>query len=127
MYCASKYALEAMTEALRMEVAPYGLRVSLIEPGDMKTGNSDNRLQAEATATSVYRERFRKAVREMEKGERNGPEPVSVANTVLWLVKRRHPPVRIVTTGIQYKLFRLLKRIVPDRLAIRIIARMYGS
>jgi short-subunit dehydrogenase len=35
--CASKYALEALTEALRMEVKPYGVQVTLIEPGDFNT------------------------------------------------------------------------------------------
>ncbi|HPU53907.1 MAG TPA: SDR family NAD(P)-dependent oxidoreductase, partial [Burkholderiaceae bacterium] len=38
MYSASKYALEAISEAMRIEVKPFGIKVSLIEPGDIKTG-----------------------------------------------------------------------------------------
>jgi len=36
-YCASKYALEALGDALRMELRPWGIRVSLVEPGPIRT------------------------------------------------------------------------------------------
>ena len=36
-YCASKFALEAYSDALRMELAPWGIRVLLVEPGPIKT------------------------------------------------------------------------------------------
>jgi short-subunit dehydrogenase len=40
-YHASKYAVEALTDALRFEVAPFGVKVSLIEPGMIRTGFGD--------------------------------------------------------------------------------------
>jgi NAD(P)-dependent dehydrogenase (short-subunit alcohol dehydrogenase family) len=40
-YHASKYAVEALTDALRFEAAPFGIKVSLIEPGLIRTGFSD--------------------------------------------------------------------------------------
>ncbi|MGW3953319.1 oxidoreductase [Streptomyces sp. NPDC004752] len=40
-YHASKYAVEALTDALRFEVAPFGIKVSLIEPGLIRTGFGD--------------------------------------------------------------------------------------
>ncbi len=39
-YCASKFALEGLTEAMVYEVAPFGIRMKLVEPGDVRTGFS---------------------------------------------------------------------------------------
>ena len=125
MYCASKSALESMTEAMRMEVRPYGIRVSLIEPGDMATGNTAGRIFAAASADSIYSLRFTRAMAVVAKDEQGGPEPTSVAGVVSRLAKRRNPPVRVATAGFQYKLFKLLCRILPDRFILWIIERMY--
>lgn len=125
MYCSSKSALEAMSESLRMELKPFGINVVIIEPGDMKTGNTDGRIFAAASIESIYKARFKKSISVMERDERNGPEPVSVADTVEWLVRIKNPPVRVTTTGIQYKLFRFLKRILPDRLISYVVAKIY--
>jgi len=50
MYCASKYALEAYTQALRMEVRPFGIQVAMIEPGDFATGFTAHRRMTAASA-----------------------------------------------------------------------------
>jgi len=49
-YSASKFAIEGFTEALRMEVAPFGIQVVLIEPGDFRTGFTAARRMAEPGA-----------------------------------------------------------------------------
>jgi short-subunit dehydrogenase len=56
-YHASKYAVEALTDALRFETAPFGIKVSLIEPGLIRTGFSDtaaHTLAGSATPTGPY-------------------------------------------------------------------------
>lgn len=57
LYAASKHALEALSEALHLEVEPYGVRVVLIEPGQYETGLQASKRNAERFDTGPYKER----------------------------------------------------------------------
>lgn len=125
MYCASKVAVEAVSEALRTELKPFGVKVSIIEPGDTKTGFTDSRIfVADANEHSVYRDTFKKSVGVMIKDETNGPDPVVVAKQVYRIIGKKNPPVRVIV-GLQYKVFVFLKRFLPARFVSFIISKMY--
>lgn len=125
MYSASKFALEAMTESLRIELKPFGIKVVIIEPGDTNTGFTDNRMMVKgANKESVYYNKFLKSVNTMIKDEKNGPGPETVARVVLKVINRKNPPVRIAV-GMSYKIIVLLKRIIPDKLLHYILSKMY--
>lgn len=125
MYSASKRALEAMTEALRMELEPFGIKAALVLPGDTKTGFTGNRQFAEAANDrSAYRDRCRKAVEVMVRDETTGPGPKVVADAVACVITKRNPPVRVVV-GFKYKAFAFLQRILPSRLVLYILSKMY--
>jgi NAD(P)-dependent dehydrogenase (short-subunit alcohol dehydrogenase family) len=81
-YCASKHALEAMTDALRMEVAPYGVKVSLVEPGSFGTGIWEGARYPETASTENYSAAYDRARRTTTAGTRVMPDPVWVARTV---------------------------------------------
>lgn len=126
MYCASKYALEAMTESLRMEVAPFNIKVSIVEPGDINTEFTTNRRFTKQSQNqgSAYRNRCDKAVGEMVKSERAAPGPDEVVKVVLKHISRKNPPVR-TSVGLTYKFVYLLKRVLPGRLLHFILTRLY--
>lgn len=125
MYSGSKAAVEAVSEAMRIEVAPFGIKVAVVEPGDIKTGFTDSRKYAEASGDgSAYTDKFKKSVGVMVRDEMNGPEPIVIAKAILKLIRRKNPPVR-TTVGFQYKLFVFLKRLLPDRFALYIVSKMY--
>jgi short-subunit dehydrogenase len=124
MYCASKRAVEALTEALRIEAKQFGVTAVLVEPGDTKTGFTDRRKFIAALESSVYAENCKKAVSTMENDEINGENPEAVAHVILSILKKRKPPVR-KTVGFKYKVFVLLKRIIPPHFEEFIISRIY--
>ena len=125
MYSASKFALEAMTEVMRIEVKPFGIKVVLVEPGDTKTGFTASRqFAAYANSNSVYYDRFTKSINTMIKDETKGPGPEYVVKIVAKLLRKRNPPVRTVA-GFNYKAFVQLKKIVPSRLVEYVISKMY--
>src|ERR1035438_4809167 len=69
-YSASKFALEGLSESLRLEVSPFGVHVVLIEPGDHRTGLTDNRRStAESQSNPAYRSRFPRALERMAADE----------------------------------------------------------
>jgi short-subunit dehydrogenase len=124
MYSASKAAIESMTEALRMELKPFGVNVSLVEPGDTKTGFTDKRQYVKASVNSVYGNAFNKSIKTMEKDEQNGPSPKQVVDAVIKIINSKNPPVRLVV-GLSYKAFFFLKRILPSRIAEFLVSRVY--
>ena len=122
-YSASKYALEALIEALRMEVRPFGIRACLIEPGDTKTAFTGNRAFCTAPRTD-YTQAMRHAVGVMERDEQNGVPPEKIAKAVLRVIQRKRPPVR-VAVGLDYKLILLAKRLLPAAAVERILRGKY--
>jgi short-subunit dehydrogenase len=124
-YSASKYALEAMTEALRIELQPFGIRVALVEPGDTKTGFTNSRVFAKESQNSIYKATFDKSVARMVKDEQGGPPPDGIVNVVKKIINSSNPPVRIVVGPIN-KILAFLKRILPSRLVVYIVAKLYA-
>ena len=123
-YSASKYALEAFTDAVRMEMKPYGVRAVIIEPGDTRTGfTAARQTQVETGAAGaanpgtgtnsggpVYGDLITRSVAKMEADEQNGRSPDSVARVALALAGRKDPPAR-VPVGLEYKALMLLLRV----------------
>lgn len=116
-YSASKYALEALTDALRMEVRPFGIAVSLIEPGDFRTGFSDARQIAAGHApSSPYFEAGQRAIAAMDRDERNGADPGEVALLLESLIAAASPRPRVLAGAPLQKSVVGLKRILSTRM-----------
>jgi len=135
LYSATKHALEALMEAIRIECWSFGIKGVLVEPGDTKTGFTGSRVYCEDTADSPYCEAFQKAMKTIERSEQGGSglfrrftchSPKKVAKTVCRAVRRKNPPVRI-TVGAAYKLAVFLKRLMPDRVAEFFVGNVYKS
>jgi NAD(P)-dependent dehydrogenase (short-subunit alcohol dehydrogenase family) len=126
-YSASKFALEGWTESLRFEVRPFGIRVVLIEPGDVKTGFTGNRVLAgRATGSSAYHDRFARCMGVVENEETHGVAPEAIAKLVCKIVEGGANGPRYTCGAALQRLSAVLKRILPGRLFETIIGSFYG-
>ncbi len=115
-YSASKFALEGLAEAMAYEVAPFGVGVTLVEPGNVRTEFTQRRrvLEPEA-AGDVYSAAMTKALSVMERDERNGVEPAAVAKVVLKVLEGRRAPRRVSVGRFSERIGITGKRLLPQR------------
>lgn len=94
MYHASKWALEGFSQSLAQEVAPFGVRVTLIEPGGFSTdwGGSSAK---HATPLADYAEVHEAAQRARSQRTAKSGDPQASAAAVLKIVDAENPPLRV--------------------------------
>jgi NAD(P)-dependent dehydrogenase (short-subunit alcohol dehydrogenase family) len=127
-YAASKFALEGLSEALALELRPFGIDVVLVQPGDMRSGFGAARRWTDAARTSsVYHARATHAVAAMEQAEQNGPPPERAARLVARILAARRPRLRYVCATPTERFALMLQRLLPGRLFERILRRVYET
>lgn len=94
IYSASKHALEAINEALRMELRGSGIDATIVCPGDFQTGFTDARVFAAGARHPDHVQRMDTAVAIYERDERNGESPEKLAQLVAELVVAQKLDVR---------------------------------
>jgi len=127
LYSASKFALEGLSESLRLEVSRLGVHVVLIEPGDHRTGLTGNRRRAaDSQNHSAYGDRFHRAVERMAADEQNGPAPEAVARLLLRIVTNPRPRLRYTAGPIPERAAIWLKRLMPYSLVEKVMDFYYS-
>jgi NAD(P)-dependent dehydrogenase (short-subunit alcohol dehydrogenase family) len=125
-YSASKSALESMSEALGIELKPFGIDVVMVEPGDTKTNFTAMREWTEAAKWSaVYGARARHAVSVMEKAEQAGTPADNVARLVERALMAAKPKLRYVSASPLERVALFLQRVLPGRAFETMIASNY--
>lgn len=127
-YTASKHALEGWCETLAMEAAPFGIQVTLVEPGDCRSGSDAYRLHAGLAQDeqSPYHTRYKAAAAKIHHDETNGMQPEVVANAIARLLRRRRQPLRRVVARLDQRLALYLHTLLPGRWFARIITAYYA-
>jgi short-subunit dehydrogenase len=125
-YSASKAAVEALSNCLRGELAPFGIKIATVMPGDTRTGFTDAREKDFEKDDPDYGERVYRSVRLMEEDERNGMSPQKAAELIYKAASSKNPkPVYVV--GFKYKFFVLLGKVLPKRLVQFILNKIYSG
>jgi NAD(P)-dependent dehydrogenase (short-subunit alcohol dehydrogenase family) len=115
-YSASKFALEGYAESLAYEVAPYGVHVTLMEPGNFKTDFTVSRRKVSVAGDDPYRGAREKAIEVMERDEVGGADPKDVAALALRVLSSAKPPRRVSVGKLDERVGILGKRLLPFRL-----------
>ena len=121
-YSASKAALNAMAMSLRNELAPSGIQVSCLMPGDVHTGFTAARRKQDE-GSDVY-QRLVSSVAAMERDEQQGQSPQRIALRLYAMACTRHLAAYYYV-GAQYHLFAFLYKVLPATLISRILRMMY--
>ncbi len=98
LYCASKFAIEGFSESLAQELAPFGVFVTLVEPGPFRTDFlSRDSMQLASVAVADYdaRRGDLRAAFEQRNGKQPG-DPLKLAEAIVRLSAESQPPLRFV-------------------------------
>ncbi len=129
IYAASKFALEGMTEALWYEVRPWGIHVTLIEPGFIHSSSFRNTRetvdsrQSREAVDDPYHAHYESMAPFIERLMlRASATPHRVAKQIAKVIRMRRPPLRLQAT-IDARVFSLLRRILPQRMYHAVLYR----
>lgn len=120
-YNASKYAIEGLTDTLRLELKSANIAVILLQPGPINTQFRVNALTAFqdniAIDTSVHKAQYHQQIERLTSEKSNAPftlEPIDVTQALIHALESKRPKLRYrITTPT--KLFAVFKRILPAR------------
>ena len=116
LYSASKFAVEGLTESLRLETRHFGIRVSLLQPGDFDTGlPAARRMTALSQSSDTYRDFFAAFKAAQDKDEAVAPKPLAVAKQVAKILASRSPALRYRAGRLGQLIVVPLKKLLPQR------------
>ena len=127
-YCASKAAVHALSDALRMELAPFGVRVMEVQPGAINTSFAKN---AGAQAELLIQEQspwwpLREGIRARSQASQDKPTPASeFAANVLTAAQKAQPP-RLLRSGNGSRALPLMAALLPKGLLEKVLRKRFG-
>ena len=115
-YVATKFALEGLTQSLRYELAPFGIKVTIIEPGAISTNMASNSMylpkkiqgqssSSDSSLSSPFIEMTKSIMERSKNGVVNGSPPRIVADVVLQIAMAEKPNWRYPAGADAHRLF----------------------
>lgn len=125
IYHSTKWAVEGFSESLHYELAPFGIRVKLIEPGAIKTEFYGKGRVFVGGDRREYKALVEKAEKVSQSPRESGVDPMVVARAIIRAAEDRSGRMRY-PVGSPAPLLLFLRRILPERVFFAIVRRSYG-
>ncbi|SRR5699024_1071253 len=123
-YHVSKFGVEALSDALRLELKPFGIDVIIIQPGGIKTewGNIAMKNLKKSSQRSAYQKAILKVVESNEKHEKNYSNPSIIAKLIFKAIRAKKPKTRY-HAGHMAAFVLFIRKVVPDRIIDKMISK----
>ena len=125
MYSATKGALELVTEAMRMEVKEFGIKLTNVAPGDFATNIAAGRYHTPVFENSAYKKKYEENLALMDADVDGGMSPEVMAKTIYTIIHTQKPKVHYKVGGFMEKFSIVLKRILPDKIYEKLLMNHY--
>lgn len=128
-YNATKHALEAMSDALRNELRPFGIRVVIIEPGAISTGFGEierKGLEQHGEPGAPYAEQIAKVIAFQKDLHPNAAKPEVAARAIVHAVETEKPRARYVVPFLRNRALIALAEFLPTEASDALIQNMTG-
>ncbi len=125
IYSASKGALELLTEAFRMELKAFNVKMTNVAPGDFATNIAAGRYHAPLLDDSPYKEPYGNTLNLMDEHVDSGSDPNLMAQAIYKIINTKNPKVHYKVGEFMQKFSIVLKRILPDKVYERLLMNHY--
>lgn len=125
IYSASKGALELITEAFRMEIKDFNIKMTNMAPGDFATNIASGRYHAPVLENSPYKTPYGNTLNLMNTHVDSGSDPVIMAKAVLKVINTENPKGHYKVGEFMQKFSIVLKRILPDKIYEKMLMNHY--
>ena len=116
IYSATKGALELVTEAARMEVKEFGIKITNVAPGDFATNIAAGRYHTPVYDASAYKKKYAENLELTDAHVNSGMDPVEMAKAIYKIINTENPKVHYKVGTFMQKFSIVLKRILPDKM-----------
>lgn len=125
IYSASKGALELITEAFRMELIDFNIKMVNLAPGDFATNIAAGRYHAPVIKGSPYEKKYGSVLKAIDEDVNKGNDPQLVASEIFKIINTSNPKIHYKVGAFMQKFSIFLKRILPDKVYERLLLNHY--
>lgn len=125
VYSASKGALELLTEAFRMEIKDFNIKMTNIAPGDFATNIAAGRYHAPILEDSTYKKPYSNTLQLMNEHVDHGSDPLLMAKKVYKIIGTENPRVHYKVGTFMQRFSIVLKRVLPEKVYEKLLMKHY--